>query len=49
MTWTKSVFERRAPEFIQKVEAVEGRKDLVLPVNEGVLELLKEAYMQASK
>ena len=50
MTWAKSVFGRRAPDFIERVEAlVEGPKSDLLPVNEGVLKLLTEAYEKASK
>jgi hypothetical protein len=50
ITWTKSVFERNAPDFIEDMQELAlADREGVLPVNERVLATLTRAYEQASK
>ncbi len=50
MTWTESVFERRAPEFISDIKRASlNEKSDGLPINVETLHILTKAYERASK
>ena len=50
LTWAKSVFQRKAPGFIEQMQELSlAEKDDALPANVEPLELLTRAFEQASK
>ena len=48
LTWAKSVFQRKAPDYFGQMQELSDDRDDVLPANAKTLELLTSAFEQAS-